>query len=171
MVTRRGKSGVKRYFNQVRADIGEKLLPGAARAGAKVIAAAAAEECESEEVARAITVKVKKDAIAAAALVTVKGDWERSLAFWLEWGTDPHFVSVDDSQREGLSVRKINEGALEIDGQFVGTTVFHPGARPHPFLRPALDQREADAIAAAQAYITGHTTRAGIVGDSEGGAE
>jgi hypothetical protein len=110
MVSRRGKSGVKRYFNQVRSDIADKLLPGAARAGAKVIAAAASAECPSEEVAKAVTIKVKKEALAATALVTVKGEWERPLALWLEWGTDPHFISVDDSQREGLEAPAVVEG-------------------------------------------------------------
>src|SRR3546814_7310576 len=76
------------------------------------------------------------------------------IAPWLEYGTDPHFISVDDSQRDGMSVRKVNQkvtaaggdGSLVINGHFVGTTVFHPGARPHPFLRPALDIKEGEAI-------------------------
>ena len=50
-----------------------------------------------------------------------------------------------------------------INGHFVGTAVHHPGARPHPFLRPALDTKEGEAIAAAQSYINGRVWPAGII--------
>ena len=89
-----------------------------------------------------------------------------------ETGTAPHFIRVDDSQRRGMGINRINksvkEGSLVINGKFVGATVHHPGARPHPFLRPALDMKEGEAIAAAQAYIDARITPSGITGDSSG---
>src|SRR3546814_8055374 len=101
------------------------------------------------------------------------------IAPWLEYGTDPHFISVDDSQRDGMSVRKVNQkvtaaggdGSLVINGHFVGTTVFHPGARPPPFLRPALDIKEGAAIQAAQNYITARVSKVGIRGGRDGDAD
>jgi len=95
-----------------------------------------------------------------------------NLPLWLEYGTAPHLISVDDSQRQGLSVRRVNDrvnaGSLVINGNFVGTTVHHPGARPHPFMRPALDTKEGEARAAAQSYINSRISRSGIRTDEVG---
>lgn len=95
-----------------------------------------------------------------------------NLPLWLEYGTDAHFITVDDSQRGGMSVRKINDGrkagTLAIGGEPVGATVWHPGAKAHPFLRPSLDVKEADAIRSAQHYIYTRATKAGVIGQDGG---
>lgn len=163
-----GKSGVQRYFDAIPAVLVEKILPGAARAAGKVIADEARVLVESTEVRNAIVVRAKRNGTLITVRVAIKGAWENSVANWLEYGTDGHFIRVDDRQRQGMSVRRINTlqkaGSLVIGGQFVGDTVWHPGARPYPFLRPALDIREAEAIAAAQGYITTRLRRNGLNG-------
>lgn len=170
MPTVRGKAEVQRFLTKLPADIEAKLLVGAGRRAANVVAAEARERTQSDEIRGAIKVSVRREEGRIVAKVQVKGKGAY-LAPWEEYGTDPHFITVDDSQRDGLSVRQINkrqrEGSLVIGGAFVGTTVWHPGARAHPFLRPSLDLKEAEAIAAAQSYITTRVTRAGIVGRAE----
>ncbi|WP_380925473.1 HK97 gp10 family phage protein [Sphingomonas leidyi] len=176
MATSRGREEVRRYIDRLQTDI-PALLRGAARAGGNVIADEAKDRSVSSEVAENITIKVKRDDGRIVVTITVKPGWAYSLGTWLEWGTDPHFITVDQSQRQGLSVGRINklqrEGSLVIGGQFVGETVFHPGAQPHPFLRVALDTKGAEAFAEAQRYIDSHVTRVGIIGDHDfdGGAE
>jgi hypothetical protein len=136
----------------------QTVLRGAVKAGASVIAEEAKQRCTSAEVSAAVKVKAAPaDGTKAAASVVIDGAWERSVARWLEFGTSAHFISIDDSQREGRSVGRTNKllkaKVLAIGGQPVGTTVFHPGATPHPFIRPARDTAEREAIAAAQAYV------------------
>lgn len=170
MPTVRGRSEVKQFFAAVAGEIEQKLLQGAGRVAAKVIAAEAKERCVSSAVRGAIKTKVtaKDGQVLAKVQVRGKGAY---IAPWLEYGTAPHFISVDDSQRQGMSVRRINKlekaGSLVIGGQHVGSTVYHPGARPHPFLRPALDVKASAAIAAAQGYINSRVKRGGISGSSE----
>jgi hypothetical protein len=172
----RGRAEVKRFIGQLPGEIERKLLRGAGRAAANVIAEEARDRSISDEVKGAIKVKVTSAEGQVIARIQVKGPGSY-IGPWLEYGTDPHFISVDDSQRQGMSVAKINQeqkrGSLVIGGQFVGATVFHPGARPHPFLRPALDVKADAAIAAAQGYINNRVTPAGITGspDPEGTAE
>ncbi len=170
MASVKGRAAVSKFLSQLPEDIANKLLRGAARTAANVIADEARDRSISSEVSAAIKVSTKREGGRIIAKVQVKGDGAY-IAPWLEYGTDPHFISVDDSQRAGMSVRKVNErtkeGALVINGQFVGTTVWHPGARAHPFLRPALDMKEADAIRAGQEFITSRVTRAGIQGAAE----
>ncbi len=167
-----GSSEVRRFIAQLPADLEAKVLRGAARAGATIIADEAKARTNSHEVAEAIKVATKREGDQMIGKVQVKGPGAY-LAPWEEYGTDPHFISVDPSQRGGMSVRRINdktkEGSLVIGGQFVGATVHHPGAGAHPFLRPSLDSKESEAITAAQEHINSRITRAGIVGAADTG--
>jgi HK97 gp10 family phage protein len=100
-------------------------------------------------------------------------DWRAKFA---EFGTRPHLISVREeekpvnwrrSSRLGRLVRvsmtTINRIALKIGNRFVGRTVNHPGAQARPFLRPALDSRAQDALAAASEYMRNRlATREGL---------
>ncbi|MBD8677929.1 HK97 gp10 family phage protein [Sphingomonas sp. CFBP 13720] len=181
MVTVRGRTELKRFIADVPQLLQEKVLPGAARAAGKVIAEEAKARSQSQVVADAVEVKVRSDDGRVVARIGVaKGGpskgWALSLGGWLEYGTDPHYITVDDSQRQGMSAARINllkkrDGVLVINGKPVGKTVLHPGAQAHPFLRPALDTKEAEAVAAAQAYINARVGRRGIISQTEGDGE
>lgn len=171
MAWARGRSEVKQFIASLPQQLESRVLRGAARAAANVVADEARDRSISSEVTAAIKVATQIKGGKIIAKVQVKGPGSY-LAPWLEYGTVPHFISISDSDRGGLSIGKANQqyraGSLRINGQFVGPTVFHPGARPHPFLRVSLDLKEAEAIAAAQAYINKRVGRAGIVGSDEG---
>jgi hypothetical protein len=178
MPTVKGRAEVRSFIGSLPGQIEAKLLRGAARAAANVVADEVRETTQSDEVRGAVKVATKREDGRVIAKVQAKGEgaW---LAPWEEYGTAPHFISVDDSQRGGRSVARINRLAKEpgsshslvIGGQFVGKTVFHPGARPHPVFRPALDRKEGEAISAAQSYINARVTPAGITGQPEGDDE
>lgn len=153
------------------------LLRGAVREAAEVVAAEAAYRSESSEVSAGLSVRTKRQephrmvgAVLLRGVTRRHTQWLQSRANWLEYGTSPHFITVDDGQRGGRGVGRINmqvreaggDGSLVIGGQFVGATVFHPGARPSPFMRPALDTKRAEAIAAAQRYISTRLARGGF---------
>jgi len=173
MASAKGRTARKRYMAALPGQI-MPVLRGAARSGAKVIAEEAKDRCVSSEVRNGIKVNTSADDNRAVARVRVKGKGAYK-APWLEYGTSKHFISVDDSQRGGLGIRKINDevkaGSLVIAGQFVGKTVEHPGARPHPFMRPALDAKESEAIKSAQTYIDKRVRRSGIQNDDSGGEQ
>jgi len=171
MPTVRGKAEVKRFMAQIPDDLEKKVLRGAARAAGTVVADEAKDRCASDRVASGIKVRTKREIGRVEAKVQTRGRFAY-IAPWLEYGTDPHFISVADDQREGMSVRKVNQavkaGSLVIGGKFVGETVLHPGARPHPFMAPALDVKGREAVAAAQAYINARVARTGVTGAEEG---
>ncbi len=171
MAYSRGGNAVRRFMAALPAELERKVLRGAARAGADVIADEARGTVRSRLVAGFIGIKVTGEAGHVLAKVSVTDDWARSVGIWLEYGTDPHYITVDDSQREGRTATRINRlakaGVLVINGRPVGQTVFHPGAQAYPFLRPALDLRERDAVAAAQTYINSRVGRSGIAASDE----
>ena len=183
---RRG-GGVRRYLQQQFAQIIEDVLPGATRVGAKVIAEEAqnllgdrrAEAAGGVEVLIADSVKVRtrKRGGVVVARIMLQGPGAY-VGRWLEYGTSPHFISVDDERRQGMTARRINKrikegdsalkSTLIINGKPVGATVFHPGATAHPFLRPALDTKIVEATSAAQSYIDRRVRRSGIIERDEG---
>lgn len=168
MVTVTGKAEVQAYIGGIPARM-QNILRGAARAGAAVFADEIKARTPSNEVREGLRQKTTTQDGRVTSRIDVKPGYARSIAVWLEYGTSPHFISVDDSQREGKSVRRVNtltkendgNHSLVIGGNFVGSTVFHPGARPYPAFRPALDTKEAEAKTAAQAYITARVARGG----------
>ncbi len=166
----KGQAEVERFIASLPAQIEAKLLRGAARAGGKVLLAETKSRSPAAAVTEALTLRTNSEPGRIVVKVSVKGHWPRSLAIWAEYGTDPHFISVDDSQREGKSVRRINEtggASLRIGGKFVGKTVWHKGAKANPFMRPSLDHSAAAARAAMQTYVNARVTRGGIIGSDE----
>ena len=188
MVSVKGGGLGKRVIAQLPAQIERKLLRGAARAAGAVVMDEAKAQVTSDEVRDGLTMTSKVEPGRITVKITVKGAWAHSVGLWLEYGTSAHFITVDESQREGRTVGRVNrlekggstviagarrvnkegeKGSLVIGGQFVGTTVHHPGARPHPFLAVALDHKKMEAVAAAQAFINSRITPAGITGSDE----
>lgn len=175
MATLKGRERVRRFLRvEVPEALDGNILRGAAREAGRVLAEEARERTTSDAVRGAIVVQPRHSEGTAKVVVTVKGRWASSLAKWLEYGTSGHFISIDAAQRGGRGLLRINQQireaggdrSLVIAGQFVGTTVWHPGARPHPFLRPALDLKEAEAIGAAQKYVRARLGRIGRSGNS-----
>lgn len=170
-VRARGRAETQRYLQQLPGQL-TTVLRGAGRVGGRVIADEAKLRSRSDEVSENVVVQTKVDDERVRVTITVRPGWARSLATWLEYGTAAHFISIDDAQREGRSVRRINKegrpATLLIGGKPVGATVYHPGAQAHPFLRPSLDLKRIEAVAAAQAYID---VRAGRPNDSADGED
>lgn len=184
MATRRGVEGMRRFIAELPDLLEKRVLPGAARAGAKVIAQEARDLLGSRRaeaaggakvlIADGVKVRVRRRDGRIVARVYMAGPGSY-VARWLEYGTDPHFISVDPNFRQGMTTRRVNDRikngeaqlktTLVINGKPVGATVYHPGAAKKPFLRPALDRKQVEATAAAQTYISRRVTRAGIVAD------
>lgn len=166
-----GQADVQRLFASIPTNAAA-ILRGAARAAANVVADEARLRSISPDVTGAIKVRANTKGDGAVGKVQVRGPGAY-IAPWLEYGTAPHYISVNDAERGGKSIGRINrlgkEGSLVIGGAFVGASVFHKGARAHPFLRPALDAKAAEAIAAAQTYINSRVTPAGFATGDAGG--
>ncbi len=96
--------------------------------------------------------------------VQIRPDGEHGfLALFHEYGTSPHFIAPGDAAQDGkgLSARlltrkakrgdvtgEVATGRLKIGQNYVTGPVFHPGHSAQPFMRPALDIRADDAVAA-----------------------
>lgn len=164
----RGREAEQRRRDQLPDKI-RRILRGAARAGAAVIAEEARVQVTSDAVRQNLVegrVKDKDGTISVR--ITVKDGWARSVGIWLEYGTSPHFISIDPKFAEGRTAERVNrldgeaakngrEGpgrSLSINGKLVGKTVFHPGTAGKAWLRTARDVKASEAMKVAQDHIT-----------------
>jgi hypothetical protein len=124
-----------------------------------------------------ITTRVRgfKETASLKAKHTNKKGIPDNLPIWLEYGTVAHFISVQDeekpinrrlSERAGKIVRAsmttVNRNVLKIGANFIGPTVWHPGARPRAWFRPALDSQAQNAVVAMAEYIKKRLTKQGL---------
>src|SRR3546814_20170882 len=100
MASVKGRSEVKSFIAGLPEALVNRVLRGAGRAAADVVAGEAKARSISDEVSGANKVATKREDGRIIATVQVKGPGSY-IAPWLEYGPDPPFISVDDSQRGG----------------------------------------------------------------------
>ena len=140
----KGLAELQKFLDQLPAKMEANVLRGSLRSGAKVIANAAKSNVTSVsgELAKSIRVSTrtkKSDGKVSASVKT--GSRAAFYAHMIEFGTRPHVIKAKDKK------------VLRIEGRFAGKEVKHPGAKPKPFMRPALDTQSGAAIVAAGEYI------------------
>lgn len=153
-------TGLKELYaalQSVPVKIERNVMRGAMRAGAKVVMQAVKENVPVSkpstrgaeiyggyEGALRDSIRVgtltKRGSVVAYVRAGGKKKADTFYANWVERGTKAHWI---DSK----------SGWLNINGQRVKAPVLHPGARPHPFMRPALDSEQTRAVVAVGNYI------------------
>lgn len=80
------------------------------------------------------------------------------LGVFHEYGVRPHFIRAGDTGKSARILTKaarrgdvtgdVKTGHLKIGDTFISGEVFHPGHGAHPFMRPALEAKRDEAMAA-----------------------
>lgn len=133
----KGLSELQKFLDQLPAKLEANVMRSALRAGAKVIQAEAKANVpvQSGELRKSIKVGTRLRKGKATASIRTKLFYAR----FVEFGTRAHAISGDG-------------GPLAFAGIYV-RTVNHPGAKPHPFMRPALDSQAQNAVVATAEHI------------------
>jgi len=154
-------------FDTLPDKIADNIMRGAMRAAAKPVLEEAKRNVNVQwgtlESSLKIGTKREKDKVTAK--VYAPG-FQGFKALWLEYGTKAHFLLVPDEQKATNVSRSRKAGQIVkestttfnrrfavIGGKIVSGMLKHPGSRPFPFLRPALDSKASDAVMAAALYI------------------
>lgn len=176
----KGLAELQKFLDQLPAKMEANVMRGALRAGVKMIADEAKRlvpvsppssgnkkryNAMMGELRRSIRVSARIDRKTRQilGLLTV-GNAKAWYPYLVEFGTRRHWIKAQIRPqrvtRRGLRTasirtmnRNANRGALVIGGTFVGDEIIHPGARPRPFLRPALDSQRQNAVIAVAEYI------------------
>ena len=134
-----GLAELHKALQQLPEELEKKILRGALGAGARVMKKAAQERVPVKSGALRKSVRVKTSARKGRyrlKATIVAGNKEAFYAHMVEFGTARHMI------RAGAKKALLFGGVMR-------EQVEHPGADPHPFMRPALD---ASSEAAVQAF-------------------
>ena len=160
----KGLSDLQRFLDELTPKMEKNVMRGAMRAGARVVLPVA--KSNISQVSGALAKSLKAGSNARGGTVTGYVRTRLYYSKWVEYGTRPHIIKVRPEDRpsrmtrrgeRAFSIRTINRmverGSLVIGRNFVGASVDHVGARPKPFLRPALDTQAGAAVVAVGNYI------------------
>ena len=136
----KGGAELNKFLQQLPVKIEQSVLRGALRAGANVVMAEAKANVPVESGQLRDGLKVSTSSRSGRVTAKVKATGKHAhIAPWLEYGTAAHKITA---KGKGMFF-----GGLFVKG------VQHPGSRPKPFMRPALDGRAQDAVSAAARYM------------------
>lgn len=148
--TIRGGRELAQALSSLAPKLEKNIMRAALRAGAAVIREEAREQVpvDSGALRRSlkVTTNTKRGRITAKLKV---GGRLAPHAYLVEFGTRPH--KIKPKQQDALSF-----------GGVVAREIDHPGSRPKPFMRPALDAKSSAAIAAVAAKVRERLTQEGI---------
>lgn len=140
----KGLAELQLALNELPAKIEANIMRAALRAGANVLRdeaqSTAAFMDRSGRLRKSIRVGTKLRGGVAQASVTVgpkKGDKRPFYGPFLEFGTKAHTIKATKGKALAVGV----------------SSVHHPGVRPRPFMRPAIDAKTTAAVEAVREYI------------------
>jgi len=137
----KGLAELQQFLDQVPPKIEANIMRGALRAGMNVVKPVAKANIHSVsgQLAAGLAVGTQHKGSVVIGRLVARGK-HAFIARWVEFGTAAHLIKA----RFGRS--------LNLGGVFA-KSARHPGAAPHPFLRPALDTQAQAAVIAAGEYI------------------
>lgn len=163
-----GLSELHKTLQELPAKIEGNVMRGALRAGQKVLLDAAranvpVKDGDLRDSIR-ISFKSRSQKYGWVRMHLVAGNAKAFYAHMVEFGTAQHLIAVTEKvqrkTRRGtrdVSIKKMNQmlksGALRIGDRYVGPSVLHPGAASKPFMRPAFDSANTQALTAVRDYI------------------
>lgn len=136
----KGLVELNKFLQTLPVKVEKNALRGALRAGMNVVKPVAQERARkaSGEYARGLTVGTRSKGGRVTASLKPKGK-HAFLGPFIEFGTRAHIIAA-------------KTGFLFFGG-FFAKAVAHPGTKPHPHLRPALDSQAQNALIAAGEYL------------------
>lgn len=149
-----GGKEVSALLQQLPVQMEKKIMRNALAAGARIIRdeARARAPGKSGKMRRAINVQTNVINGTVIAKIRMKGK-HTYIGIFMEYGVKPHMISVGKVKRRKGEATASARLAMKIGDDFVGRSVLHPGVTAKAFLRPAMDARANDAVAAIGEYI------------------
>ena len=151
----RGLKELDTFLAQLPNNIQYKLMRGALRAGINVIKdeVKANVPVKSGTLRAGIKVSTRSSRGVVSAKVKTTGK-HAHIARWLEYGVAAHIIRP--RRKKSLSF-----GGTAVEG------VNHPGLKPKPFMRPALDKRAQEALTVVAQQMKARLTKEGLQGANE----
>ena len=151
----KGLSELQKLLDTLPAKMEANIMRGGVRAGGVVMQKEARLQAPKKSGTLAKGIKVSTRNSKGVVTATVKTTGKHAyLAPWLEFGTSAHKILPKRAK------------VLFIGGLFV-SGVDHPGSKPKPFMRPAMEAKQSETLVAVGEYVKARLTKAGIDQASE----
>lgn len=156
----KGLSELDRVLKELPAQVEGKVVRGGLLAGQKVIAQAAKDNLDKNdsvktgELKKSIRVRFKKKSqrYGWVRYEIVAGGKKAWYSHFVEFGTASYYTGKGKSIGKPYEIKPKKRKSLFIAGLFK-EQVTHPGIKPRPFMRPAFDEKQTEAIDAMAEYI------------------
>lgn len=136
-----GLAELQKFLDQLPAKLERNVVRGALRAGMNVVKPVAQANARKASGLYAAGLKIRTRARGGRVTATLRSTGPHAwLGKWIEFGTRAHNIAA----KKGGWLSFMNVFAKE---------VLHPGARPFPHMRPALDSQAQNAVIAAAEYM------------------
>ena len=136
-----GLADLQKALNDFPVQVEKKIMRGGLRAGMKPMLEAAKQAVPVKSSALRDSLRIGTNAKSGKVTATLKaGDKKAWYAYMVEFGTAAHFIQPKFAKALGFL------GAL-VEG------VHHPGSKKKPFMRPAMDTMQPQAIQAMADYL------------------
>lgn len=137
----KGLRELQAFLDTLPAKVEKNIMRGALRAGMKTIQPVAKANVHSVSGLLAAGLKIGTNSRGGRVTASLKAKGPHAyLARWVEFGTRAHHIAA-------------KKGGFLAFGGIFAKSIAHPGAKPKPFLRPALDQQATAAVVAAAEYM------------------
>lgn len=138
----KGLEELQKFLDQVAPNVEANIMRGALRAGMSVVKPVAQNNVHSVsgELAKGLRIGTRNRGGVVTSNLRATGP-HGPVAHLVEFGTRPHNISA-----------KVKGGWLSFMNIF-RKIVAHPGTKPKPFMRPALDSMATEAVIASAEYV------------------
>lgn len=155
-----GLRELDQMLKQLPANIEKNVLRGALRAGQKVFADAAKGNLRSNgsvdtgELEKSVRVRFKRksEKFGWVRSYVMAGNAKAYYAHWVEYGTATYYTGSGRTVGKAYEITPKVAGSLFLGG-LLRESVMHPGIKPKPFMRPAVDENTDTALNQVAEYM------------------
>ena len=152
-----GLSELQKALTELPQKIEANIMRGALTAAMRKMQAIAKEKVPTDngDLKKSIKVRADRKALRRRGQVKVSlsaGDKTAFYAHMIEYGTATYYTGNGRTVGKSYEITPKVAGSLFFGGIF-RDSITHPGIKPQPFMRPALDQGQSDALATVRDYV------------------
>ncbi len=149
-----GLAELNKMLQLLPSKIEKNIIRGGLRAGAAVFQEKARANIPAQMLALKRSIRIKTNSRSGRVSATVvAGNRDAYYAHWIEYGTASYYTGKGRTVGQPYAIRpRGGAAALAFNNIFTGS-VIHPGVRPRPYMRPAVDAGTQEALSAMVDYM------------------
>lgn len=142
----KGLSELQRFLDQLPAKMESTVVRTGLRAGGKVFQQGAQALVPTLHGGLRKGIRVKLRRVGGKVIAQVISTGPANLPLWIEVGVQAH--EIEPRKLKAVSLGGAEGGFTADGGELVFAHVHHPGVKPHPYMRPAMDANTERAVLA-----------------------